>query len=54
MVCHTALEFVCGLWTLSCVFIVNETLKWLLMLPIFMQDHSGGDSVALGILYFWW
>ena len=29
---------------------VNETLKWLSSLPISVQGHSGGDSVALGIV----
>ena len=38
----------CGLIvTLSMT--INETLKWLSPLPILMQNHSGGDSVALGI-----
>ena len=42
----------CGLWTLSCdlVIRVNETLKWLTLLPSLMQNHSGGDGVASGIV----
>ena len=34
----------CGLWTLSCDFVLHnyETLKWLLSLPILMQES------------FWW
>ena len=31
---------------------INETLKWLLLLSILMNNHSGGDnvSIALGII----
>ena len=29
---------------------INETLKWLLSLPTLIQNHSSGDSVALGSL----
>ena len=38
----------CCLWTLSRDFAhtINETLKWLAQLPIWMRNHSGGDSVA--------
>ena len=41
----------CGLLTLASDFVhrINETLKWLSSLPILMQSHSGGDSVAVGI-----
>ena len=51
-----------GLWTLSVTFFVcsdfnvtlpltmKETLKWLSLLPILMQNHSGCDCVALGIV----
>ena len=28
---------------------VNETQKCPSLLPIFKQDHSGGDSVAIGV-----
>ena len=28
---------------------MNETLKWLSLLPILMQKSFGGDSVAIGI-----
>ena len=28
---------------------IDGTLKWLTLLPILMQDYSGGDSVALGM-----
>ena len=27
---------------------INETVKWLSSLSIFIKNHSGGDSVALG------
>ena len=27
---------------------VHDTLQWLTLLPILMQDHCGGDSVVLG------
>ena len=38
----------CGLWTLSCDFAPHsETLKQLTPLSILMQNHSGGDGVAL-------
>ena len=30
----------------------NEILEWLTLLPILMQIHSGGYSVALGISCF--
>ena len=30
--------------------IISETLKWLSLLPILTQNHSGSDSVELGIL----
>jgi len=52
----------CGLWTLSVTFFVcsdfnvtlpltmKETLKWLSLLPILMQNHSGCDCVTLGIV----
>ena len=35
------------LGTLFLSLIINEPLKWLLPQPILMQNHSGGDSVAL-------
>ena len=44
----------CGLWALSCDFAhtINETLKWLTLLPTLMQNHSGGDNVAsIGVRY---
>ena len=28
---------------------INETLKWLTQLPSLQRNHSGGDSVTLGI-----
>ena len=28
----------------------SETLKWLTLLPICVQNHFGGNSVALGIV----
>ena len=54
----------CGLWNLVlmwpflCVLdfnvtlplTMNETLKWLSLLPILMQNHSGCDCVALSIV----
>lgn len=42
----------CGLWTLSCDFAQNnnnETLNWLLPMPVWMQNHFGSDSVVLAI-----
>ena len=37
--------------TAKCKFVptMREVLKWLTPLPPLMQNHSGGDSVALGI-----
>ena len=32
---------------------VNETLKWLSLLPTLMQNDSGDDSVALGMVRSW-
>ena len=29
---------------------MNETLKWATLLPILIQNHSGNDSVALGVV----
>ena len=43
----------CGrLWTPSCglSFTVNETLKSLSPLPTLMHNHSGGDSLVIGIV----
>ena len=42
----------CGLWTLSCAFVPHnyETLKWLSSLPTLMQESSGGDNAAIGIM----
>ena len=37
----------CLIVTLSLT--INETLEWLSPLPILMQSHSGGDSVAIGM-----
>ena len=31
---------------------INETFKWLTSLPILLQNHSGGDSVAIGLVSF--
>ena len=43
------------LWFMDIIFViltltVNETLKRLSSLPTVMQNHSGGDSVVLGIV----
>ena len=32
---------------------INETLKYLPSLPILMQNHSGNDSIVLGIVSPW-
>ena len=47
--CPFGLLKYCDLWALSCDFAPhnNETLKWFSSLPIFMQNHSGGDIVLL-------
>ena len=34
----------------ACCEKVNETLRWLSSLPMLMQNHSGGDSAALGMV----
>ena len=31
---------------------VNETLKWLSLLPILYRSHSGGDSVYIVYIFF--
>ena len=42
----------CGLWTLSCNFAQNnnnKTLNWLLLMPVWLQNHFCNDSVVLAI-----
>ena len=40
---------VCGHCLVTLPLTINETLKWLSLLPILMQESSGGDSVAIGM-----
>ena len=48
----STLWFMDTAWSWLCLSTINETLKWLTPLPIFMQNHSGSDSVVLGIYSF--
>ena len=41
---------VCGYCLVTLSLTINKTLKQLSLLPLLMQNHSGGDSVALGIV----
>ena len=46
----------CGLWTLSNrdfahhIIQINEILKWLTSLSVWMHNHSGGYSGAVGLV----